>query len=423
MKYLLLDTNIYLHYRDFEQINWSKIVDCYDFAILVPRMVIGEIDKHKDGPKSKLKNRARAVSSKFAEYFLETRVQKKVNLIDIDYPSKELMSTNNLKFEINDDVIIGSALSFSNKEDIIIISIDNTLLIKAKSYGFKYLRGIPDEYLISEEKTEEEKELERLKKEVESYKNRQPLPKLTFEDGKTELRFKRPKLYDVRKVVENKMIYLKLEHPYETKEEKVLENKVTNPFLNVDFFNLVNNAVNAKNMIFSQKHIDTYNKELDEYFEDSRIQIALNLRKENLDKQIQELKFFIHNKGTSETGSMNIFLEFPENIKLYNSESYTLVNYKEPEKPRLGIAKTPKFSFMDYNDTLCMKLWDLEKSLQSSNFSINANSLIHNVICKLDINNSVYIDTEQCGNFSIKWCICSANCIEPSSGILNVIIE
>lgn len=423
MKYLLLDTNIYLHYRDFEQINWSKIVDCNDFAILVPRMVIGEIDKHKDGPKSKLKNRARAVSSKFAEYFLETRVQKKVNLIDIDYPSKELMSTNNLKFEINDDVIIGSALSFSNKEDIIIISIDNTLLIKAKSHGFKYLRGIPNESLISEEKTEEEKELERLKKEVESYKNRQPLPKLTFEDGKTELRFKRPKLYDVRKVVENKMIYLKLEHPYETKEEKVLDNKVTNPFLNVDFFNLVNNAVNAKNMIFSQKHIDTYNKELDEYFEDSRIQIALNLRKENLDKQIQELKFFIHNKGTSETGSMNIVLEFPENIKLYNSESYTLVNYKEPEKPRLGIAKTPKFSLLDYNDTLCMKLWDLEKSLQSSNFSINANSLIHNVICKLDINNSVYIDTEQCGNFSIKWCICSANCIEPSSGILNVIIE
>jgi hypothetical protein len=423
MKYLLLDTNIYLHYRDFEQINWSKIVDCYDFAILVPRMVIGEIDKHKDGPKSKLKNRARAVSSKFAEYFLETRVQKKVNLIDIDYPSKELMSTNNLKFEINDDVIIGSALSFSNKEDIIVISTDNTLLIKAKSHGFKYLRGIPEEYLISEEKTEEEKELERLKKEVESYKNRQPLPKLTFEDGKTELRFKRPKLYDVRKVVENKMIYLKLEHPYETKEEKVLDNKVTNPFLNVDFFNLVNNAVNAKNMIFSQKHIDTYNKELDEYFEDSRIQIALNLRKENLDKQIQELKFFIHNKGTSETGSMNIVLEFPGNIKLYNSESYTLVNYKEPEKPRLGIAKTPKFSYMDYNDTLCMKLWDLEKSLQSSNFSINANSLIHNVICKLDINNSVYIDTEQCGNFSIKWCICSANCIEPSSGILNVIIE
>ena len=158
MKYLLLDTNIYLHYRDFEQINWSKIVDCNDFAILVPRMVIGEIDKHKDGPKSKLKNRARAVSSKFAEYFLEDSTQKKLRLIEVNNPSNAEMSTYNLNPEINDDVIIGAALSFGDKENVIVISSDNTLLLKAKSHGLKFLRGLLEEYLISEEKTEEEKE-------------------------------------------------------------------------------------------------------------------------------------------------------------------------------------------------------------------------------------------------------------------------
>lgn len=423
MKYLLLDTNIYLHYRDFEQINWSKIVDCNDFAILVPRMVIGEIDKHKDGPKSKLKNRARAVSSKFAEYFLETRAQKKVNLIDIDYPSKELMSTHNLKFEINDDVIIGSALSFSNKEDIIVISTDNTLLIKAKSHGFKYLRGIPDEYLISEEKTEEEKELERLNKEVESYRNRQPLPKLTFEDGKTELHLKRHKLYDINKEVEKRMIYLKLENPYESKNEKVYDESVATPLFNANLFNQIQSIDNARNKLFSDDQINLYNQELDEYFVEYEKYLRLKLEKENLDNQVQEIKFFIHNEGTAETGNMNIFLEFPNNVKLYNKDSCILKENFEPEKPKLGYASGPKFSIGIFGNTPQIKLFDLEQSLPTNKFSICSDSLIHNVIRNLKIEESIYIDTYQSGNFAIKWCICSANRVEATSGVLNVIVE
>ncbi len=70
MKYILLDTNIYLHYKDFEQIDWATIVNDKEFAIVVPYIVIREIDKHKDGQKGKIKSRAKAVSSKFGRYFL-----------------------------------------------------------------------------------------------------------------------------------------------------------------------------------------------------------------------------------------------------------------------------------------------------------------------------------------------------------------
>jgi rRNA-processing protein FCF1 len=64
MKYLFLDTNVYLHYMDFEQIDWKELIDS-DFTIVVPPIVIREIDKHKDNNRGKIQSKAKAVSKKF----------------------------------------------------------------------------------------------------------------------------------------------------------------------------------------------------------------------------------------------------------------------------------------------------------------------------------------------------------------------
>ena len=54
MKYLFLDTNIFLHFINFEQIPWGNLVDDVDFKIIVSDIVAGEIDKHKDGARGKI---------------------------------------------------------------------------------------------------------------------------------------------------------------------------------------------------------------------------------------------------------------------------------------------------------------------------------------------------------------------------------
>lgn len=71
MKYLLLDTNIYLHYIDFEQIDWGTIIGDKEYEIVVPYTVIKEIDKYKDGPKSKIKVRAKGGRFKIWLLFFE----------------------------------------------------------------------------------------------------------------------------------------------------------------------------------------------------------------------------------------------------------------------------------------------------------------------------------------------------------------
>lgn len=95
---------------------------------------------------------------------------KQINLVQIDDPSDEILIRYHLNRSVCDDLIIGSILEFEHKDDVIVISHDNTLLIKAKNLGLKFLPKMPNKYLISEEKSEEEKEHERCRKELEQLK-------------------------------------------------------------------------------------------------------------------------------------------------------------------------------------------------------------------------------------------------------------
>ena len=54
MKYLFLDTNIFLHFQNFEQIPWGNLVDDTEFKIIVSDIVAAEIDKHMDGGRGKI---------------------------------------------------------------------------------------------------------------------------------------------------------------------------------------------------------------------------------------------------------------------------------------------------------------------------------------------------------------------------------
>ena len=102
--------------------------------------------------------------------FLNDDYNKQINLVQINDPSDEILIRYHLNRSVCDDLIIGSILEFEHKDDVIVISHDNTLLIKAKNLGLKFLPKMPDKYLISEEKSEEEKEHERCRKELEQLK-------------------------------------------------------------------------------------------------------------------------------------------------------------------------------------------------------------------------------------------------------------
>lgn len=215
MKYLFLDTNIFLHFINFEQIPWGNLVDDTEFKIIVSDIVAGEIDKHKDGARGKIQKKAKVISKLLGDVFLEGNKLS----ISLDYcmscPEK-LPDEVRAKFNPSsqdDQILMGILASDYPKENVVVVSYDNPILIKAKAHGLYFLK-MPDEFLLKEELSDEEKELERCKKELAAYKNRMSKPVLLLNKEKACLKIKRSPVLDVEKELVKHMQIIRSQHPY-----------------------------------------------------------------------------------------------------------------------------------------------------------------------------------------------------------------
>ena len=47
-KKVYLDTNIFLHYQPFDQINWPEVSNADSVIIVFPPVIIRELNTHKD---------------------------------------------------------------------------------------------------------------------------------------------------------------------------------------------------------------------------------------------------------------------------------------------------------------------------------------------------------------------------------------
>ena len=414
MKYLFLDTNIYLHYIDVEQINWNEVVGDASITIVVPRITIQEIDQHKDQSRGKIQKRAKVISAKFAQAFLEGKALKYPFAL-CDEPAASSFDGGKFNIHINDDWFILSALQ-SNYDiaDIVIISSDTNLLLKAKENGLIF-RKMSDKYRLKEELSNEEKEIKTLKAELEKYKNRQPKPSIVFKEGNgSKLVLKRPNKRDIEDELSIYMENLKKEYPYWEKEKVRTSSNLL-----------------GLTLLVTQEQIDKHNTELDDYFKEEEEYQRFLLQKDILNERFKELSFGILNDGNAQTGDMNVFIEFPEDINLYNRDSKISIDDIAPVKPTsygldrkfLRSMEVEKYLRPFGNGIPQIYRWDIEQPIEKREFKFQYSNLNHNMIYYLDIKKSIYIDLENCNNFCIRWCIIDSELIDPVKGTLNVIIE
>ena len=171
MKYLFLDTNIFLHYRHFEDIPWKTVV-CDDFTLVVAPIVLDELDKHKDREKGKIQKRAKKISSLLYEVLMNGK-ECKVPVLYCKEPVPTKEDAEKMDLSTNDNRLILSALKSGYIiSDIVIVSGDKGIQFRAASNGLAHIL-LPDTYRLSPEKTDEEKEIERLKEELKSYREKE----------------------------------------------------------------------------------------------------------------------------------------------------------------------------------------------------------------------------------------------------------
>ena len=174
--WFVLDTNVYLHYKWFEDIPWKEIIQSEfgytdkKIGIGVPMKVLQEISDKKDSGRGKIKKRAKKVSSFMGDVFLSGKTGK-VAMCKIPLPKDHDFDDINFHLSNSDDIIVLSVINSDISSNSIIVSADVPMLLKAKESNLRIYK-IDDKYRLNEELTEDEKKLKELEEELASYKNR-----------------------------------------------------------------------------------------------------------------------------------------------------------------------------------------------------------------------------------------------------------
>ena len=154
MTYVFLDTMIYLHYKWFEDIDFTTIVGDQKIQIVVPHITLNELDKHKDYHKSfKVRRRAKKVADKFLECFLNDKNTLKGELSIRDFEESTTFDfwNYNLNSENNDHRLLAAIYEFkkSTSDPVLLISQDVGPRLTAKRLKIKTLKLSSDLIYLS----------------------------------------------------------------------------------------------------------------------------------------------------------------------------------------------------------------------------------------------------------------------------------
>ncbi|MBN1763442.1 MAG: hypothetical protein JW878_10290 [Methanomicrobia archaeon] len=113
-KNFVLDTNFYLHYKLFTELDWKSLLGCNNLILIVPPTVIKELDDKKfSAPNSRIKRRAQEVISKFRDISEGKSIPCgfQINFLESIIEEKALRDLH-LNPDNSDDKIIAATLAF-----------------------------------------------------------------------------------------------------------------------------------------------------------------------------------------------------------------------------------------------------------------------------------------------------------------------
>ncbi|MGE9310140.1 PIN domain-containing protein [Niabella sp. CJ426] len=436
MTYLFLDTNIFLHFQYFEEIPWKEIANSQDFNIVVAPIVLDELDKHKRNPKSKIATRAKKVLSRIEV------ITQNPDSYPLQYwpirPSNETLEINQLDRNEQDDLLMASMIEFSAKmqNEAFLITNDTGPLLRARSVNLKVIK-ISDKYLTPIEQSEKEKELIKVKKELELLKNVLPKTELTFKD-KNE--FIEVKLHHMAETIDD---YVTRNYTGEVTElqpliyidakekERQLKQKIEEASTNLEKLNLkMREGLSFGEL--TKEQIEQYNNELNEY----KVDYGMFVRKKYAYERFISLSFpvelILSNVGTAPANDIDIWLHFPDGFKLINEGDRPA----EPQPPRppyrpkhrFDMEGSPFFpgNFRFPSERRYPELPSLNsdkpniRQTNSYEVTIQINSLKHYQLYNIDPLIVVFEGPEQISNFAIDYRVVIGNLPQPVSGKLHV---
>ena len=424
MKYAFLDTNVLMHFKVFEGINWREFLSSKDYTLVISLTVLDELDKHKDSTKTKTRNRAKTVLKILSEYLDDENYKK--NNINLRFCGNAHIDFNSSEYNggREDDYIIASAKAFDEEGDKIIVSYDIGMKFRAKKAGLYFLQ-LDESQMLSRELTDEEKEIKELKKELAKYTDRKACPILLFNNGESTIERKAYKDCDISE-------YLEIEKGKLKENIKPYIKPSHNPY---DYYHLKLAAIVEGE--YEDKDIEEYNSSIEPYINKMIKLKSDSLKRTNRDRFVYEIKLSVFNRGNKPTGKMGLQIILPEGLIFLDKTAFIEYDITPPEKPKLltslqKLSKracindyrsyVPYYRPMIQNNSDYEEHWNLLAGIDKEIF-LELPSLIHNLNIDIDFNGGLYFFASKPGTYSIKWCIVEEFTPDPIVGELNFILE
>ncbi|MFS2164898.1 PIN domain-containing protein [Variovorax sp. Varisp62] len=323
--FVVLDTNLLLHFRQPDQMDWTPVGD--DVVLLVLPIVLRELEKTKAlGANLRVKQRAGKMVSWLAHLLddgQEVPLRPGVALRFIGDEPQLDFAIHNLVREVQDDQVVASLIDLVNRLSSapVLCTADMGLRVKAKQRGFK-LHVPPESERLAEESDPKDKELSELRHELQQLRVKVPKLSAGFVDG--NLHFK-PKLVPVPAV------------PYSLEQVKLLYRPMAaveqtpSPGSIGDFVKMFSAPTGYV--------VELYNKQLEDFFSEYERYLE---KFDAWSRAIQRCFLFdlrLTNAGTTPATDVDAIFTFPEGVKILQAS-------KIPEPPKSPVApEVPKHAF------------------------------------------------------------------------------
>jgi len=424
--YCFIDSNSFLHYRMFTDINWNKVTNSSSVLLIVCPAVLKELDQKKFSEHDiNIRNRSQQVISKMSKMVTSNKIHKIKKNLDLMFISSEPSidwEKEGLSSQIPDDRIVVSMLEQKNNfKNIILVTSDIGLTLKASNKGIKCI-SLPDEYRLNIKKDKKQKEIEKLRDKITVLENKLPVLKLKILADNELADFIKITLNQITAPSEDE-----LAEKFKVIKDELKYKPSSNTF-----------EIFTDLLSYPKVEIERYEKDLDKYIEEMLKYYKKEYKFKEIQSRLIELKFLIINEGNQPAEDIEIFMNFPDGFKMF-SEDEIPRKPKEPEKPippRSTIDMLSKISYMPKTafPNLTIPSIDnvgINRNLSSGPHIRKTNSyevkyrvdkLKHRIQKYLKPVYVLFESIDQAKPFNISYSILADNLPEPSNGNLNIVI-
>lgn len=347
MLYCFVDTNIFLQYQTFDEIDWPRILKSSAVCLVVPYKVVRELDKLKyDSTSDRRRSRAIVALRKISEYRDDNggRVRAQTAIqVEVSSPSANWLESNSYDPSDADDCIVGAIQFFSihnTNASVILFSGDYGIRLKAESRGMDCVTP-PEELKLVAEPDPLQQENHRLQRELQRLRNAQPKLALMFEDtdgnlsNKIECQVSFEKIKLLEDEIEQRLMEKFELEKYDGDVKGEISRKVDENEL--DLSTLAAFHIPPIGAIYpTREEVDTYHEKLNRYIQNEYRNYLLQLHDyQNRERLTHPIRLVLENTGTAPARNVDVWLHFPDGFQILDEQFYPPNEPYSPQKPKI----------------------------------------------------------------------------------------